>query len=139
MRDEQEDKLMKSLLLPLGKQSARAHLTQATCESRMEGAHGPKRKQRLLMWGVSVERRHALGSHQENSLPFLVRIQLTQWPPRALHYATLDSHKARPRGLVSWWLKCEQPWKSPPSVTWGLSLTGNDSEKSEVKRQVFIF
>lgn len=40
MRDEQEDKVMRSLLLPLGKQSARAPLAEATCEDRMQGARG---------------------------------------------------------------------------------------------------
>lgn len=38
--NEQEDKLTRSLLLPLGEQSARTRLAEATSEGRMEGTQG---------------------------------------------------------------------------------------------------
>ena len=113
-----------------------------------------------LCKGVSMVRVSVLVSHQGNSFPFILRAQLTQWPPTTLHRATPKSRKAGPRGLISWCLEnprdrgawwaaiyeAAQSWTrlkwlrsssnkiwvvmwSPPSFTWSVSLTGNDSEK----------
>ena len=87
-----------------------------------------------LCEGVSAVRKSAVVSHLQFMLSFLVRTQLTQCPSRTSHYATLDSHRAGPRGPIFWCLMCDQ---SPPNVTWGLDPTGM-SKKSEVKGQVIL-
>lgn len=132
------------MLLPLGSPGCLrvflSGLAEATCKDRVEGTHGLLQlwEQKLLWEGVRMVRKPVLVSHQEDTLPFLVRTQLTQWPPSTLHYAAPNSHRAGPGDGISWCLKCGWSPGSMPSITWGLSLTGNGSEKSEVKGQLSL-